>query len=84
MPSIRDPWSPGEGGSPPLDSVIPRDPAVLRVEWEWLHPFLAILHFGGWTVDDVLSRPDVARAVAILWKVHKTSQRLAREQRRPS
>jgi hypothetical protein len=72
-------------GSGPV-SPLPLDfePAKqIFIQWPWADPLAAILRFGGWTIDDVVADPRIARTVRILWGVLKASKRVeeARERR---
>lgn len=52
------------------------------VEWPWLHPLTCILRLGGWTIDEVVTRPRAAAELRVFWKLWKASERLSRERER--
>jgi len=72
------------GFSPQIPLPYDLQPVAQMIsQWQWANPLAAILRFGGWTIDDAIDDPQVARAVRQLWKVWKDSKRhLAERQER--
>jgi hypothetical protein len=70
-----------------LDVPVPFDVAgppvpVLIAEWEWRNPLRTILRVSGWTIDDVISSPGIAREVRMHWRATKMVERRARDRER--
>jgi hypothetical protein len=64
---------------PEIPAAAPLAPASLVVEWEWSRPLSAILHSGRFTIHSVINEARPAAEVRVLWKLFKSSERLARE-----
>ena len=72
------------GGGPASPLPIDAEPLkVLMGRWAWADPLAAILRFGGWTIDDVVSDPRAAREVRFLWRLwNEVGRRAAARERR--
>lgn len=51
-------------------------PAIQVLQWYWSDPVSAILHFAGWTLEDIASSPRAVAEFTQLWRLWEDSQQL--------
>ncbi|MBI4587112.1 MAG: hypothetical protein HY717_24130 [Planctomycetes bacterium] len=58
-------------------------PVVQAAEWPWASLLDALLHLGGWSVEEVLLNPEAARRFGRLWDLaQELARRKAERERR--